>query len=531
MYRVRPRLQAAHALGTASEGQASSRRRIAALRHPSLYQINTRVWLHELGLALGRAATLDDVADASLDGIAADGFDSIWLLGVWQTGEAGREISRGHPEWLQEYREVLPDFTLDDVCGSPFAVSDYVVNGDFGGPPALERFRKRLGRRGLRLMLDFVVNHTALDHAWARENPEFYIQGGEDDLVREPQSYCRVETRAGPRVFAHGRDGLFPSWPDTLQVNHRHPRLRRAMLDVLQTISEQCDGARCDMAMLALPEVIARTWGDRARPADGTPPVDESFWAAAIELVRRRRPHFVFVAEAYWDLEWTLQQQGFDYTYDKRLYDRLRAQDAEAVRGHLLADPDYQRRSTRFLENHDEPRAAAVFPVPVHRAAAVLTFLVPGLRFVHQGQPSGRRVRASTHLRRRAAEPVDRELASFYHRVFDCLRRADVREGHWRLLDRQPAWDGNRTWDRFIAFAWQAPEQRLLVAVNYGPTQGQCYVGLPWADLDGRAVVLQDVMTPSARFERDGRELLRRGLYVELPAWGYHVLDVDCRAR
>ena len=499
---------------------------MAPPRFPSLYQINTRVWLHELGCALGRVATLDDVPDYALDRIVAGGFDWVWLLGVWQTGEAGRQVSRNHVEWQQEYRDRLPDFTLDDVCGSPFAVREYVVNRDFGGPAALEGFRKRLGERGLRLMLDFVPNHTALDHPWVREHSDFYVGGSEDDLIREPHNYIKVATPSGPRVLAHGRDPYFPAWSDTVQVNYRHGRFRAEMLNVLDTISDQCDGVRCDMAMLVLPDVIMRTWGDRARPGDGSPPVDAPFWPVAFDRVRRRHPSFVFLAEAYWDLEWTLQQQGFDYTYDKRLYDRLRARDAKAVRGHLLAEPDYQRRSVRFLENHDEPRAAAVFPAPEHQAAAVLTLLVPGLRFVHEGQLSGRRVRPSNHLRRRAAEPIDEELRSFYERLLACMRRAEIRDGRWRLLECQAAWSGNSTWDRFIAFSWELSERRVLVAVNYGPTQAQCYVRLPWADLAGGALVFQDLMAATIRYERDGAALSQRGLYLDLPAWSYHVFDV-----
>jgi hypothetical protein len=498
-------------------------------RYPALYQINTRVWLHELGVALGRAATLDDVPDVSLDELSADGFDWVWLLGIWQTGEAGRQVSLHQPEWQAEYRELLPDFTPGDVCGSPFAIREYVVNREFGGSPALERFRKRLANRGVKLMLDFVPNHTALDHPWASEHPEFYVHGSDADLAREATNYVRVDTRLGPRVLAHGRDPYFPSWPDTLQVNYRHLGFREAILGVLDGIAAQCDGVRCDMAMLVLPDVIGRTWGDRARPADGSPPVDDPFWPRATTRVRERRPGFVFMAEAYWDLEWTLQQQGFDYTYDKRFYDRLRAQDGAAVRAHLLAEPEYQRRSVRFLENHDEPGAAAVFPLTVHRAAATLAFLVPGLRFIHDGQRSGRRRRASNHLCRRAPEPVDQELKSYYGRLLACLRRPEVRDGDWRLCDARPAWEGNPTWERFVAFAWAGAGRRLFVVANYGAAQGQCYVRLPDEDLAGRRILLQDLMSPITTYEQDGDDLGHRGLYLDLPAWGYHVFEVTAR--
>ena len=234
------------------------------------------------------------------------------------------------------------------------------------------------------------------------------------------------------------------------------------------------------------------------------------------------------MAEVYWDLEWTLQQQGFDYTYDKRLYDRLREGHARAVRDHFRADMDFQRRSARFLENHDEPRAAAVFPLDQHRAAAVLTFLCPGLRFFHDGQFEGRTVKLSVHLGRRPAEPVDPVLREFYEELLACISIPAVRNGAWSLLECTPAWEGNWTSDCFICFAWdRSPRERLVVAVNYGPNQSQCYLHLPFGDLAGRSVLFEDLMTQEA-FERDGRDLAERGLYLDVPGWGYHVFRPLC---
>jgi hypothetical protein len=271
------------------------------------------------------------------------------------------------------------------------------------------------------------------------------------------------------------------------------------------------------MAMLLLPDVIERTWGGRA---------GEPWWPDAIAAVRARHKDLQFMAEVYWDREYELQQQGFDYTYDKRLYDRLHAQDAAAVRGHLHADAEYMRRSVRFIENHDEPRAAATFPPDAHRAAATITLLTPGLRFVHDGQCNGRTRRVSMHLGRRAVEPVDEELAEFYGRLLAVMRRPAVRDGSWRLVDVRTAWDGNPTHGQFVAFVWDGPEsERLLVAVNYGPTQGQCYVEAPWPDLVGRPVVLVDQLSES-RYERAGDDLRARGLYLDVPAWRAHVFEV-----
>jgi hypothetical protein len=195
------------------------------------------------------------------------------------------------------------------------------------------------------------------------------------------------------------------------------------------------------------------------------------------------------------------------------------------VRRHLLADEAFQRASVRFLENHDEPRAASVFPTRTHRAAAVVAFLVPGLRLVHEGQLEGRRVRVPMQLGRRPDEPLDEEVHAFYVGLLACMRRPEARDGRWRLLACRPAWDGNETWERFVAFTCWDAASRLLVTVNYGPTQGQCYLELDDFGLAGRAWMLADLLSP-ARYVRDGDELEARGLYLDLPPWGQHAFEV-----
>jgi glycosidase len=478
-------------------------------RYPALYQVNTRIWLTELSQTLGRHATLDDIPDAELDRLADKGFDWIWLLSVWQTGLIGQRISRTNPDWRHEFQETLPDLREEDIPGSGFAITGYTVHQNLGGDAALGRIRERLRRRGLRLMLDFVPNHTGLDHPWVENHPEYYIQASEHDLVRAPKNYTRVARKNGDLVLALGRDPYFPGWPDALQLNYGNPSLQEAMIGELLKIGGQCDGVRCDMAMLVLPEVFERTWGIRSQP----------FWPTATGRVRDRYRSFCFMAEVYWDMEWTLQQQGFDYTYDKRLYDRLREGHARPVREHLHAGLDYQNKMARFLENHDEPRAAATFSSSLHPAAALITFLSPGLRFFHDGQFQGRLKRISPHLGRRPNEIVNVELSKFYERLLTVLRQPALRDGRWQLLECAPAWDGNWTNDCFVAFAWNDDSNgRLLVAVNYAPNQSQCYVRLPFTDLANRQWQLDDEFGSGIYF-RDGTDLQSRGLYLDMAPW------------
>jgi hypothetical protein len=484
--------------------------------YPSLYQINTRVWLTELSQTLNRPAVLDDIPDADLDRLAETGFDWVWFLSVWQTGPAGQRVSRDNREWRREFEETLPDLREEDIAGSGFAITGYSVDHGLGGDAALARLRERLRARGLRLMLDFVPNHTGLDHPWVEDHREYYVSGTEIDLERAPQNYVRVKRAQGDIVLAHGRDPYFPGWPDTLQLDYSNPATQEAMMGELLKIAGQCDGVRCDMAMLVLPDVFERTWGLTTQP----------FWPNATRRVRDEVPGFCFMAEVYWDLEWTMMQQGFDYAYDKRLYDRLREGHARPVREHLQAGLDFQNRSARFLENHDEPRAAASFSPEMHEAAAVVTYLSPGLRFFHQGQFDGRKKRISPHLVRAPLEPADSGLQRFYTRLLAVIREPICREGQWRLLECVSAWEGNWSSDSFIAYSWDGSgADRILAVVNYAGNQSQCYVRLPFDDVGDFQWRLQDLLA-DVSYDRDGKDLQSRGLYLDLSPWHYHAFTV-----
>jgi hypothetical protein len=200
------------------------------------------------------------------------------------------------------------------------------------------------------------------------------------------------------------------------------------------------------------------------------------------------------------------------------------------VREHFHAGLDYQDKLARFLENHDEPRAATAFPAGQHEAAAVITFLAPGLRFFHQGQFEGRQKRISPHLVRAPNEPVIEKLSRFYERLLAVLRQPELRDGNWQLLECVPAWEGNWTVDCILAFAWQQDAgDPFLVTVNYAPHQSQCRVRLPFPGLAARAVRLKDMIGP-AENECSGDELVSAGLYLDLPAWGCHVFTTSPKA-
>ena len=484
-------------------------------KHPVIHEINAWVWLNDLSRKCGRAVDFSCVPPEEWDRIAAGGFDAVWFMGVWERSPAGIAIAQRNAGLLDDFRRALPDFVPEDNVGSPYCVRRYVVDPRLGGTQGLAAARAALRERGMRLILDFVPNHVAPDHPWVGEHPEYFVHGSADEAAREPASFVA----AGGKFFACGRDPYFPAWPDVLQLNAFQPGLRQAVIDTVADIAAQCDGVRCDMAMLMLNTIFERTWGEQVGPKPA-----EDYWRAIIPAIKAGQPDFKFIAEAYWDLEWELQQQGFDYCYDKKLYDRLEYSDAESVRLHLLADDAYQQKMLRFIENHDEPRAAKAFPEAKGRAAAVAMMTLPGGKLLHEGQFEGFKVRLPVFLGRRPDEPVDQGLATFYARLLDAVNRDAFRNGDWRLCERS-GWPDNQSCIGLLAWQWQMGGERYLVAINYQQSVAQARIHPAWGDLRGRSWRLADRLS-DASYDRDGAEMADVGLYVDMAPWQFHLFQL-----
>lgn len=484
-------------------------------QHPVVYEINTWVWLRELSAQAGRPITLSSVPERELARLAALGFDGLWLMGVWERSAASRAIARDDAELRRVFCDALPDYGAHDVVGSPYAVARYSVDPALGGDDALAALRQRLADRGLRLMLDFVPNHLAVDHEWLTAHPERFVQPEPNAVAHEPHNCFTRDDR----VFAHGRDPSFDGWTDTAQLDYRRPDTRHAMAQALLSVAGRCDGVRCDMAMLATRDVFAGTWG-----GEWDPPLAE-FWPAALTALKACFPDCLALAEAYWGTEWTLQQMGFDHTYDKHLYDDVVADALEAVRDHLCADPAYQGRLARFVENHDEPRAMAVLGLDRSRAAAVAALTLPGLRLVHQGQLEGRRVRAPVQLARRQDEEPVNGLDAFYRKLLAALHHPAFHQGEWQLLPMVPAGPGDEARTPFLAHAWSLGAEHRLVAANMGPGRAQCRVRLDFEGLAQGEWQLHDVLDGQT-YARDGAELEGSGLFVDLPGYGSHLFEM-----
>lgn len=483
--------------------------------NPTIYEINTRVFLKKLG----HNTRLDKIPDEYLDRLSQLKFDYVWFMGIWKTCPSSVEKYCFEEGLLRNYSRALKNWQKDDVIGSPFAVDLYEINEAIGSLEDLINLKSRLNSRGIGLILDFVPNHFNVESRLLRTNPDIFLRVDKELYDRDPHTYFRSDPE-GENYFAHGRDPFFPAWQDTVQVNFFSRPARDYLSNIVLNLTGICDGVRCDMAMLALNNVFKNTWTGVLTKTNQSE-IKEEFWLETIRKVKDTRTDFLFIAEAYWDLEWELQQLGFDFTYDKSFTDRLRSDYVSVVKEHLFAEEDYQKKSLRFIENHDEERAVASFGKEKSKAAAIIISTVQGMRFYHDGQLEGKKIKLPVQLGREPEEAINPEFSDFYDRLLAITSHRVFKEGKWQLLEPGTSWEGNHSFLNILAWGWSLNEERRLVIVNYSNIISTCRLKF---DLSGfpEEFELNDLLN-NQNYLRSAEEIHSTGLFIELKPWQAHI--------
>ena len=436
--------------------------------NPHILEINALSWLKRHERNAGRKLTLAEIPSSFWDKIQKTGFDAVWLMGVWKRSPAAEKIARSNPDIAQQVRSILPHFNTDDISASPYAVYEYSVDEYFGGNEALAQFRKNLNERGIELFLDFVGNHTAIDSPVVEEHPELFITTGKNVPHIHPDWFFKNKNGY---YIAHGRDPYFAPWTDTAQLNYFNPQTREFMVKELKRVANMCDGVRCDMAMLSLNKVQRDTWWEFI---GGELPREE-FWTQALNAVRAEHPEFVFMAEVYWGLEWDIQELGFDYTYDKVLYDRLRFANADSIRMHLGAEHLFQMRSLRFIANHDEEEPLKAFGREKSLAAATIIATLPGARLFHLFELLGRPARMPIqYINDEFA--VDDAVEQYYWKILGIASDPAFHGGQWALKESIPVYAGETSCHNILCWQWKQRHTGKMVFINYSQDPAQCRV-------------------------------------------------------
>ena len=466
--------------------------------HPILYEISTRPWLYELSQKYGKSITrLRDIPLAEFDKLKNNNVEIVWMMGVWKLGSYGLNFDKN-----QDYSSVLPGWTSDDVIGSPYAITEYTCNPDIGTDEDLIWLRQQLNLKGMKLMLDFVPNHSAVDAPTATSNPRLYMRApnGKSD----PKRY----TDSG---LAYGKDPYFDPWRDVIQWNYWESQTRTLMKDNLLTVLKYADGARCDMAHLLLNDVFGKTWKEEL-DANGYTRPNQEFWEYAFREVKTRYPNAILLAEVYeeWQIE-LLHKLGFTYCYDKLLLDKLE-KGAYEVNDYIhYKGEQYWGHVAHFVENHDENRAVFNMGGNIEKAKAAGTIAatIGGMIFFNHGQWSGLRNKLDVHLRRGASESEDSSVAKYYDTLTKIIAEPAFKGSNYYFV-----WNmsGDKARD-FIAYI----RDKYLVVVNYSSYYGCAEV--PIYNVGGSGMVNIREMISGSIYYRNADTMRGVGLTVCLKSY------------
>ena len=482
-----------------------------------LYEINTRVWIKRFG----GDVTLASIPDNVLIEITELGFDAVWLMGVWKTNDSLIEKCCFTPDLISSYSRAFKDWDKKDVIGSPYAIDCYELNPSIGKTSGLLKLKEKLNNLGLKLILDFIPNHFSAASRYIKTNPEVFLNADEELLSKDPLTFFKPE--GCEKIFAHGRDPFFLPWTDTIQINYFNPAARIFMTNQLFNIAEYCDGVRCDMAMLPLNNVFHNTWLGVLNKF-GYKRIEQEFWNEAIKEIKKKHPDFIFLAETYWDLEYQLQKLGFDYTYDKQLTDRLSNKDIINIKNHLLAENEYQVKSVRFIENHDEERAIVKFGKERSMAAATVISTIKGLKLFYDGQLDGWKTRLPLQLGREPEERTSMKIKNYYKKILEITKEKIFRDGRWAMLEPIPAADGNISFQNFLTWIWVFENEIRIVVINYSEITSQCRLKIV-IDSDKKNITLVDLLTDD-EYVRSVREMENPGLFIELKGFHSHIFSI-----
>ncbi len=481
--------------------------------NPFIFEINTRVWIKRFSAE--EKAKFYNIPEDYWASLTEKGFNYVWLMGIWETSRSSIKKYCFTNDLVQEYKSALADFTEEDVIGSPYSIEDYIVNPDLGDEESLLQLKKQINAAGLKLILDFIPNHFNVESKLVEEKPELFLQGTEENLKSDLSTFFEKNGR----IFAHGKDPFYEAWQDTVQVNYFSKDARRLMIEKLKRLAKFCDGVRCDMAMLINNSVFEKTW-EKIKPGQNEIPKTE-FWEEAIQSIKIENPNFVFIGEAYWEKGYELQQFGFDFTYDKRFLERLIKGNVNDIKAHLWAEDEFQKRSLRFLENHDEQRVAKIFEIKKAKAAAVALTTSQGMKLIYDGQITGRKIKLPVQLRREPKEQTLEELKLFYQKLFSITKKNIFRYGKWEPVEPDPAWEGNTTHNNFLVWAWKHLDERILVVINFSDEISQCSLQIDTKDFENE-FPLKDILN-DVKYVRSAKEIDNIGLFVELQSFQSHI--------
>ncbi len=502
------------------------------------------VWLTQLSRRYGRTiGRLDEVPDEALADLREDGFNALWLIGLWQRSEASRTIKRLRGQ--------------ADAVASAYSIYDYVIAPELGGEPGLLDLRRRAGEHGLRLASDMVPNHTGIDGRWVIENPERFVQlseppfpgyrftgpdlsGDERVSVRIEDRYYdgsdaavvfeRVDNASGASSYLyHGNDGTHLPWNDTAQLDFLRADVREAVIQEALAVARDFPIIRFDAAMTLAKQHVRRLWHPApgeggAIPSRSNHAISEAeferlmpreFWRELVERMALEAPDSLLLAEAFWLMEsYFVRTLGLHRVYNSAFMHMMRREDNAKYRAlikeFLLVDPRVLERFVNFMSNPDEESVLEQFGGGDKQfGVAVILATLPGLPLFAHGQVEGLAEKYGMEFLAPKLDEAPREQMMVRHRqvVAPLLRERRLFAGtaNFRLFDFETPYGGVN--EDVYLFTNRGPNgEATLVAYNNSPrsASGTVNLSVPFLPHPEAANPVQERLSEALGWEASG---------------------------
>jgi glycosidase len=548
--------------------------------HLVLIAKNSYVWLDQLSKKYNRLIkTLDQIPDVELDLLAQQGFDGLWLIGLWERSQASARIKQlcGNPE----------------AISSAYSLENYQIAADLGGDMAYQSLSQRAGQRGIRLASDMVPNHMGIDSQWVVEHPDWFVSLdyspypsytfngpnlSKDDRVGiylEDHYYNRSDaavvfkrvdhSNGSTKYIYHGNDGTSMPWNDTAQLNYLNPEVREALIQTILSVARRFPIIRFDAAMTLAKKHYERLWfpepgsggaipsrSDHALPREqfeAAFPVE--FWRDVVDRAAVEAPDTLLLAEAFWLMEgYFVRTLGMHRVYNSAFMNMMRDEDnakyRTVMKNTLEFDPEILKRYVNFMNNPDERTAVDQFGKgDKYFGICTLMATLPGLPMFGHGQIEGYSEKYGMEFRRAYwDENPDPYLVERHnHEIFPLLHRRSLFSGVENFLLYDFFTPQGSVNEDVFAYSNGLGDVRALVVYHnkFADTSGwvrssvgfldkgsrqvmqrNLKEGLNLTGKEGHFVIFRD-QSHQLEYIRPSKELAEQGLFVQLGAYKYHV--------
>ncbi len=550
---------------------------------------NVYVWLHQLSRKYRRSIyRLDQIPDEELNLLARSGFTGLWLIGVWERSLASKRIK----EQLGDPGAVASAYSLFDyeIAGDLGGQEAFQNLKDRAWNRGI-RMASDMVPNHVGIDSRWVIEHPewfiSLDDSpfpvYRFNGPDLswhgdigiYIEDHYFDRSDAAVVFKRVDRRNGKEEFIyHGNDGTRMPWNDTAQLNYLNPGVREAVIQTILSVARKFPIIRFDAAMTLTKRHYQRLWFPEpgtggaipSRAEHGMPKeqfnrlMPEEFWRQVVDRVAREAPDTLLLAEAFWLLEgYFVRTLGMHRVYNSAFMNMLKDEEnakyRSVMKNTLEFNPEVLKRFVNFMSNPDEETAVTQFGRG-DKYFGVCTMMVtmPGLPMFAHGQIEGFNEKYGMEYRyAKWDEQPDQELIERHEReIFPLMKRrrhfSDVK--HFLLYDFfTPEGHVN---ENVFAYSNRSGEERSLIIYHnkYESARGWVRSSVAYSvkvcDGDERTLIQKDLgeglglhndrayfsvfrdNATGLEYIRSSEELCKRGLYVELGAYKYHVF-IDFR--